>query len=83
MMQVTTSATVVYHDPSSDVLLVGSLDFVLQAFDCKQRLGNTISHKVHAKKINTVCSNFHTGASFGRTSSKIQYWTSLAQNQEK
>lgn len=47
MMQVTTSATVLYHDPSSDVLLVGSLDFVLQAFDCKQRLGNTIiySHK--------------------------------------
>ena len=37
MTQVTTSATVLYHDPTSDILLVGSLDFVLQAFDCKQR----------------------------------------------
>ena len=45
MMQVSTSATVVYHDPSTDVLLVGSMDFVLQAFDCKQRLRNIIYHK--------------------------------------
>ena len=84
MMQVTTSATVIYHDPSSDILLVGSLDFVLQAFDCKQRLGNThtISQK-YSKKIYTVRSNFHTGTSFGHTSSKIQYWTLLVQNQEK
>ena len=45
MMQVSTSVTVVYHDLSTDVLLVGSMDFVLQAFDCKQRLRNIIYHK--------------------------------------
>ena len=54
MVQVATSATVAYHDPSSDILLVGSLDFVLQAFDCKQRFGNTVSH-MHVSIVYNKC----------------------------
>ena len=81
MMQVTTSATVVYHDPSSDVLLVGSMDFVLQAFDCKQRLGNIIYHKVEINRVHALI--FCIETVFGLTSSKIQFWTLLVQNQEK
>ena len=84
MIQVATSVTVVYHDPSSDILLVGSLDFFLQAFDCKQRLGNTVSHdaSVGCNKC-YMLQPFYTETSFGLISSKIQFWTSLVQNQEK